>query len=172
MHHELNPGRCQQVEERHRLKFVARHQLAADDPGTGIQQVRCVRKHVLERDVAAEPPAAAAHRRVMEVVVCAVDRALLTKLGIEVRSESPCVRAAAPRCRADSSRAARCGSRRAVVSRAAAGSCTRDAVCLGSRRHGRISIRHEVLPALGLYLSISRAAAYNHSPFLVWAACL
>ena len=69
VHHELNPGRGQQIEDRRRLELVARHQLAADDARVRVSAGWPCPGTLLERNVAAEPPAAAAHRRVLQVVV-------------------------------------------------------------------------------------------------------
>ena len=123
VHQELNPGRRQQVEDRRRLKLVSRHQLAADDARAGRHQVRRVGEDVLERDVAAEAPADGPIARIVQVVVRAVGRARVAQRGIEVVPGSAALRAAAPRCRADSSREgpSRISPRRNMRADAAAG---------------------------------------------------
>ena len=85
VHHELDPRGGQQVQDRRRLELVARHQLAADVPRVGDQQVRRVRERVLERDVAAEAAAGRAHLRDMQVVERAVGRPCLAERRIEIR---------------------------------------------------------------------------------------
>ena len=64
----------------------------------------------------------------------ALDRALVAQRRIEIGGDRLSLERAAPRCRADSSREARCGSRRAAASRADPAACTR-AAASGNRRH-------------------------------------
>jgi hypothetical protein len=62
VHLELDPRRGEQVQRRRRLELLAREQLPAHQPHVGIEQplVRLARRRI-ERDVAAEAAAEAAH---------------------------------------------------------------------------------------------------------------
>jgi hypothetical protein len=87
VHHELNPRRGHQIENRRRDELVTGHQLAADDTRIRHQQVGRIGKRVLERDVAAEAATRRAHLGIGEVVVRAVDGARLANGGIQVRGD-------------------------------------------------------------------------------------
>ena len=76
VHLELEPRGREHVQRRRRLELVAGQQLAADDARIRLQQRRQrIRVRAVERHVAAEAGADAAHRRIVEVVPAAVERA-------------------------------------------------------------------------------------------------
>ena len=116
VHHELDPGRRQQVEDRRRLERVARHQLAADHPrdwesaGSACRET-CARAARCARSGGRPLPSSGSAGRcsVPSIVrACAQRR-------IEIGRNRLPARAAAPPCRAGSSRAARCASRPAAA---------------------------------------------------------
>ncbi len=73
---ELDPRAGQEVERRRRLELLPREQLAADRPRVRIEErVRRLRVRVLQRDIPSEAAAEAAHQRIVQVVVRAVQRA-------------------------------------------------------------------------------------------------
>ena len=71
---ELDPRAREQVERRRRDELLAREQLAADRPRIRLERIPFAHG-VLERHVAAEAAAEAAHQRVVEVVERPVQRA-------------------------------------------------------------------------------------------------
>ena len=83
--HELNPRGGEEVEDRGRLELVACHQLAADRPRVGHEQVGRVGHGVLQGHVAPEPAAGRAHARILKIVAAPVGRARLANGRIEIR---------------------------------------------------------------------------------------
>ena len=112
--------------------------------GLGISRFGGVREGVLERDVAPETatrqlPSSGTCRSLYVPSV----RPRLAQRRIEIRRQRPASRAAAPRCRAGSSPAARCGSRRASAWPAAAAACTRGGSLNSSPRRSVEQIGHD-----------------------------
>ena len=105
VHHELDPRRGDHVEDRGRLKRRPRQELEADLARARRHEVRGVGERLVQRDVASEPHAGTSHARAGEVVVRAVARARVPHG--RPGPARPRFRAAAPRCREGSSRAAR-----------------------------------------------------------------
>ena len=92
---ELDPGGREQVEGRRRLELLARQQLAADEAGVRLEErLRRLAGTCTERDVAAEAAAEAAHERVVQVVVGAVERAR-RQVALVPRDRGPVERPAA-----------------------------------------------------------------------------
>ena len=109
VHHELNPCRRQQIQDRRRLELIPCHQLAADDARVGDQQWRCPGRcaRAARSGRTGRRPSPSAGN---EIVQAAVGRARLANRGIKARRECPDTRTEAPRYRADSWREADCES--------------------------------------------------------------
>src|SRR5262245_2471038 len=80
--HELQPGRDEHVEMRHRHEGAAREQIAAYLPWIGFVEIgRLFAKRVRDRHVAAEARTGHAHPRATEIVVTAVGLAPIARIG-------------------------------------------------------------------------------------------
>src|SRR6266487_3432800 len=75
VYHELNPRGCQHVEYGDGLEGIPCQQFEADYAWIGCENRRFVGIRVVQRDVAAKACANAAHSRMFQVVVCAIDGA-------------------------------------------------------------------------------------------------
>ena len=84
VHLELDPGAGEQVERRRRLKLLAGQQFPADESRARLEQPVLRLAHGrLERDVAAEAAAEAAHQRVVEVVERPVERSRVQEARVD-----------------------------------------------------------------------------------------
>ena len=84
VNHELDPRGGEEVEDRGRLELFACHQLAADRPRVGHEQVGRVGHRVLQRHVAPEAAADRAHARILQIVAGPVGRARFANGRIEI----------------------------------------------------------------------------------------
>jgi hypothetical protein len=73
VHHELNPGGSEEVEDRGGLESFARHQFATHYARVGLQKTSGVRVDFREWKVSAEARALSAHMRALEIVPGPVD---------------------------------------------------------------------------------------------------
>ena len=125
VHHELNPGRRQQVQNGRRLERVARHELPADDAWVGNQEVRacrgtCARAGHCGRTGGPRRPSVGNFRSLsVPSTYCGLPHGR-----IEIRRDLAPRRAAVLPCRAGSSRAARCACRSTGAWPATAAACT------------------------------------------------
>jgi hypothetical protein len=86
--HELQPGRDQHVEMRHRHEALALQQGAAHQSRIGLVEAgRLLAIGGVDRHVAAEARAGHAHPRATEIVIAAVDGALIARLEVAFRME-------------------------------------------------------------------------------------